>query len=123
LLSNKTPKFFVAVINTNNDYPNSYVCNFPINPRINKQTAKFFKIFYNKPLTFGIQLIEEALKNETDPIIKTELEKRLKIWQYVHSHQTQLLDGKKNKKARWLFGGKNAQFSAFEQKLRFGADD
>ena len=75
-------RYRFAVIDPNKlkGYPANFVCLLPkkiVDP--GKPLSEFGRIFGEKSSEFAIELLKEALKQEKDEKVKTELEKRLKL--------------------------------------------
>ncbi len=75
-------RYRFAVIDPNKlkGYPANFVCVLPkkiVDP--GKPMSEFGKIFGVKSSEFAIELLKDALKQEKDEKVKTELEKRLKL--------------------------------------------
>ena len=76
-----TRRYRFAVVDPNNfkGYPANFVCVLPA--RIfesGKPVTEFGKMFGEKSFELAIELLEEALRQEEDEKVKSELEKRLK---------------------------------------------
>jgi len=73
-------RFAVIDLDKSKNYPANYVCMLPLQPRANgKGHNVFSELFGNDSLELAKRLLTEALKTETDPEIKAEIEKRLKL--------------------------------------------
>lgn len=75
-------RYRFAVIDPNNlrGYPANFVCVLPkkiVDP--GKSISEFGRIFGEKSSECAIELIKEALKEETNEKVITELEKRIKL--------------------------------------------
>ncbi len=74
-------RYRFAVIDPNNfrGYPANFVCLLPKKIfEAGKPVSEFGKKFGDKSLEFAVELLEQALKQEKDGKVKTELEKRLR---------------------------------------------
>jgi hypothetical protein len=72
-------RYRFAVIDPNNfkGYPANFVCLLPKKIfESGKPVSDFGKKIWNKSLEFAVALLEQALKQEKDEKVKTELEKR-----------------------------------------------
>ena len=74
-------RFVVVEKNKSKNYPANFVCMLPVkiigaNGRIN---GLFGTIFGKDSLKFAIDLLNDALRNENDLAIKTEIERRIKL--------------------------------------------
>jgi len=73
-------RFAVIDLDKSKSYPANYVCMLPLQPRANgKAHNVFLKLFGNDSLELAKRLLTKALKTETDPEIRAEIEKRLKL--------------------------------------------
>jgi hypothetical protein len=73
-------RFAVLDLDKARDYPANFVCALPTMVRNDgKVDNVFFKIFGNKSLEQAKLLLTEALKNEDDPEVKVEIERRLTL--------------------------------------------
>jgi hypothetical protein len=75
-------RYRFAVIDPNKlkGYPSNFVCVLPkkiVDP--GKPLSEFGRIFGEKSAEFAIELLREALEQQKDEKVKTELEKRLKL--------------------------------------------
>lgn len=80
--SSWSKRYRFAVIDPNKlrGYPANFVCVFPkkiVDP--GKPMSEFGRIFGEKSAEFAIKLLREALEQQKDEKVKTELEKRLKL--------------------------------------------
>jgi hypothetical protein len=77
----KTYRFAVLDLNKAKDYPANFVCMLPlkVDQRNGKTLNVFGELFGDKSVDFAIGLLNDALKNESDVEVKTELERRLKL--------------------------------------------
>ncbi len=74
-------RYRFAVIDPNNfkGYPANFVCLLPKKIfESGKPVSEFGKKFGEKSLEFAVSLLEQALKQQEDEKVKTELEKRLR---------------------------------------------
>ena len=75
-------RYRFAVIDPNNfkGYPANFVCLLPKKIfESGKPVSEFGKKFGDKSLEFAVSLLEQALKQQEDEKVKTEIEKRLRI--------------------------------------------
>jgi len=73
-------RFAVVDLDKSKDYPANYVCMLPLQPRSNGKVHNvFLDLFGNDSLELAKRLLAKALKTESDPEIKAEIEKRLKL--------------------------------------------
>jgi len=77
----KTYRFAVLDFSKAKDYPANFVCMLPlkVDYRKGKTLNVFGELFGDKSVDFAIGLLNEALKNESDVEVKTELGRRLKL--------------------------------------------
>jgi hypothetical protein len=77
----KTYRFAVLDFSKAKDYPANFVCMLPlkVDYRKGKTPNVFGELFGDKSVDFAIGLLNEALKNESDVEVKTELGRRLKL--------------------------------------------
>ncbi|MCW4025640.1 MAG: hypothetical protein NWF01_11520 [Candidatus Bathyarchaeota archaeon] len=71
-----------AVVNRNKStYPANFVCMLPVKLSQGKNNGGpvFNTLFGDKSLGFAMDLINDALKRESDVAVKTELKRRLKL--------------------------------------------
>lgn len=74
--------FVVVDFNDGQEYPQNFVCVFPRNLFRRNQTgnlkrSKFFHVFGEKSHEVAKSLLEDALKRETDPEIRRQIEASL----------------------------------------------
>jgi hypothetical protein len=73
-------RFAVVDLDKSKNYPANYVCMLPLQPRANGKVHNVFsELFGNDSLELAKQLLNKALRTESDPEIKIEIEKRLKL--------------------------------------------
>jgi hypothetical protein len=73
-------RFAVVDLDKSKNYPANYVCMLPLQPRANGKVHNVFsELFGDESLELAKRLLNKALKTETDPEIKIEIEKRLKL--------------------------------------------
>ena len=73
-------RFAVIDLEKSNNYPANYVCMLPLQMRANGKVHNVFsELFGNESLELAKQLLTRALRNEHDPEIRIEIEKRLKL--------------------------------------------
>jgi hypothetical protein len=73
-------RFAVLDLDKARDYPANFVCVLPTTlSNEGKVDNVFFKIFGNKSLERAKLLLTDALKNEDDPEVKVEIERRLTL--------------------------------------------
>ena len=73
-------RFAVIDLDKSKNYPANYVCMLPLQPRANgKVNNVFSELFGSESLILAKKLLTKALKTESDPEIKGEIEKRLKL--------------------------------------------
>jgi len=73
-------RFAVLDLDRSRDYPANFVCLLPsMVSNEGKSNNVFFKIFGNKSLEQAKLLLTEALKNEDEPEVKVEIERRLTL--------------------------------------------
>jgi hypothetical protein len=73
-------RFAVLDLDRSRDYPANFVCLLPTTvSNEGKSNNVFFKIFGNKSLEQAKLLLTEALKNENEPEVKVEIERRLTL--------------------------------------------
>lgn len=70
--------FTVVDLDKANSYPENFVCLLPHLSPTEKSTSKFYKTFGSQSLQIAKILLTRALRNEKDPAIKAEIQKRLK---------------------------------------------
>jgi len=77
----KTYRFAVLDFSKAKDYPANFVCMLPlkVDYRKGKTLNVFGELFGDKSVDFAIGLLNEALQNESDVEVKTELWRRLKL--------------------------------------------
>lgn len=77
----KTYRFAVLDFSISKDYPANFVCMLPlkVNQRKGKALNIFGELFGEKSIDFAIRLLTDALKNESEVEVRTELERRLKL--------------------------------------------
>jgi hypothetical protein len=77
----KTYRFAVLDFSKSKDYPANFVCMLPlkVNQRKGKALNIFGELFGEKSIDFAIRLLTDALKNESEVEVRTELERRLKL--------------------------------------------
>lgn len=77
----RTYRFAVVDFCKSKSYPANFVCMLPVKveQRKGKIANVFGEIFGDKSLDFAIELLNKALKNESDLDVKTEIERRLKL--------------------------------------------
>jgi hypothetical protein len=71
--------YVVVDLNAGQEYPQNFVCVFPKNlfrrnQKANLRRTKFFRVFDEKSHEMAGNLLEDALKRETDSKIKAEIE-------------------------------------------------
>ena len=72
--------FAVVDVDRSKDYPLNFVCVLPQQMSVMvKQSSAFAKIFGDQSLQVAKKLLTDALENEDDTEIKSEIEKRLKL--------------------------------------------
>ncbi len=72
--------FAVVDMDKSKEYPLNFVCVLPQQMSVMvKQSSAFAKIFGDQSLQVAKKLLTDALENEDDTEIKTEIEKRLKL--------------------------------------------
>ena len=73
-------RFAVVDLDKSKNYPANYVCMLPLQPRADGKVHNVFsELFGDESLELAKRLLNKALKTETDPEIKIEIEKRLKL--------------------------------------------
>ncbi len=74
-------RFAVVDNNKSKSYPANFVCMLPIKltPGKGNSGSVFGELFGDKSLEFAVGLLNDALKNEHDAQVKTEIERRLKL--------------------------------------------
>ena len=73
-------RFAVIDLDKSKNYPANYVCMLPLQPRANGKVHNVFsELFGEDSLELAKQLLNKALRTESDPEIKIEIEKRLKL--------------------------------------------
>lgn len=73
-------RFAVVDLDKSRNYPANYVCMLPLQPRANGKVHNVFsELFGNDSLELAKRLLTKASKTESDPEIKVEIEKRLKL--------------------------------------------
>ena len=73
-------RFAVVDLDKSKNSPANYVCMLPLQPRANGKVHNVFsELFGDESLELAKRLLNKALKTETDPEIKIEIEKRLKL--------------------------------------------
>jgi uncharacterized OB-fold protein len=73
-------RFAVVDLDKSKNYPANYVCMLPLQPRANGKVHNVFsELFGTDSLELAKRLLNKALKIESDPEIKIEIEKRLKL--------------------------------------------
>jgi len=73
-------RFAVLDLDRNRDYPANFVCLLPtMVSNEGKSNNVFFKIFGNKSVEQAKLLLTEALKNENEPEVRVEIERRLTL--------------------------------------------
>ncbi len=79
--SGNSYRFAVVDYNRSRSYPANFVCMLPIKVELvkGKETNKFGILFGDKSLDFAMNLLSEALKNEENTEVKTEIKRRLKL--------------------------------------------
>ena len=77
----RTYRFAILDSSKSKTYPANFVCMLPVkvDQRKGKNGNVFGELFGDKSLDFAIQLLSDALKNESDIEVKTEIERRLKL--------------------------------------------
>lgn len=72
--------FAVVDMDRSKEYPLNFVCVLPQQMSVMvKQSSAFAKIFGDQSLQVAKKLLTDAMENEDDSEIKTEIEKRLKL--------------------------------------------
>ncbi len=79
--STATYRFAVVDCNKSKRYPANFVCMLPSKVDLvkGKNANVFGGLFGDKSLEFAIDLLNKALKSESDAEVKTEIERRLKL--------------------------------------------
>jgi hypothetical protein len=73
-------RFAVLDLDKSFDYPANFVCLLPtMVSNEGKSNNVFFKVFGNKSVEQAKLLLTEALKNEGEPEVKVEIERRLTL--------------------------------------------
>jgi hypothetical protein len=74
-------RFVVVDSSKSKSYPANFVCMLPLNMYKGRSNSSsvFRELFGDKCFDLAIGLLSDALKNEKDAGIKTEIEKRLKL--------------------------------------------
>ena len=74
-------RFAVVDYSRSRSYPANFVCMLPIKVEMvkGKTTSMFGALFGDKSLDFAMGLLSEALKNEENTEVKTEIKRRLKL--------------------------------------------
>jgi hypothetical protein len=77
----RTYRFAIVDSSKSKNYPANFVCMLPlkVDHRKGKNANVFGELFGDKSLDFAIELLYDALKNESDVEVKTEIERRLKL--------------------------------------------
>lgn len=76
-----TYRFAVLDTDKAKDYPANFVCMLPlkVDQRKGKMVNVFGELFGDRSIDFAIGLLNDALKNESDTEIRTEIVRRLKL--------------------------------------------
>ena len=79
--SGNTYRFAIVDDSRSNSYPANFVCMLPAKVELvkGKTTNRFGTLFGDKGIDFALGLLNEALKNERDIEVKTEIKRRLKL--------------------------------------------
>jgi hypothetical protein len=79
--SSPTFRFAVLDYGRSKSYPSNFVCMLPAKVDFikGKSPNVFGGLFGDKSVSFAIELLNKALKSESDAEIKTEIERRLKL--------------------------------------------
>jgi hypothetical protein len=74
-------RFAVLDYNKSKTYPANFVCMLPlkVDQGNGKSVNVFGELFGDKSVEFAIDLLNDALKRESDAEVKTELKRRLKL--------------------------------------------
>jgi hypothetical protein len=74
-------RFAVVDFSRSKSYPSNFVCMLPLKVSLGKGKigSVFGELFGDKSLDFAIDLLNDALKSESDLEVKTEIERRLKL--------------------------------------------
>ena len=70
--------FTVLDLDKGETYPKNFVCILPKTFEKGENNSNFQKIFGKTSQQIAIKLLNDALKHESDPEVKVEIEKRLK---------------------------------------------
>lgn len=77
----KTYRFAVLDFSRSKSYPANFVCMLPV--KVDQGKGKianvFGELYGDKSLDFAIELLNKALKSESDTEVKTEIERRIKL--------------------------------------------
>jgi len=77
----KTYRFAVLDSSKSKEYPANFVCMLPV--KVEQASGKsanvFGEIFGEKSLDIAIELLNKALKNESDDEVRLEIERRIKL--------------------------------------------
>jgi hypothetical protein len=76
-----TYRFAVVDFSRSKSFPQNFVCMLPV--KVNQDNRKvanvFGGLFGEKSVDFAMELLNKALKNESDTDVKAEIERRLKL--------------------------------------------
>ncbi len=77
----RTYRFAIVDSRKSKNYPANFVCMLPVkvDQRKGKNANVFGELFGERSLDFAIELLNDALKNESDAEVKAEIERRLKL--------------------------------------------
>ena len=79
--SGNTYRFAIVDYSRSRSYPANFVCMLPVKVELvkGKTTNRFGTLFGERSVDFAKGLLNEALKNERDIEVKTEINRRLKL--------------------------------------------
>jgi hypothetical protein len=87
----KTDVLFVVVdSDKSKKYPLNFICMFPLSQGLCRGHSAFRKLFGEDSITLAKKLLSKALRNESDPEIKTEIKKRMKHLNFKTIVQSEL---------------------------------
>jgi hypothetical protein len=78
----KTYRFAVLDFSRSKSYPANFVCMLPVkvDQKGKGKTANVFgELYGEKSIDFAIELLNKALRNESDSEVKNEIERRIKL--------------------------------------------